>query len=193
MERNGLPKIPRWVLVQYEIQAEQKVPKPQPDAYKNAPLTIVGDHTPETIDQMRNCMAYSNVVAGAICADSHFGYAQPVGGGVIAYEKQISISGVGFDIACGNMATRLDTTYGDVKERLPDILERIQRTISFGIGRHNQERVDAALFDDEESWRASDMIRIKDRARDQLGTVGSGNHYDVDVFAEAHDTTQGAF
>ena len=59
---------------------------------------------------MRNCMAVGNVVAGVICADGHLGYAQPVGG-VIAYEKQISISGVGFDIGCGNMAVRLDTPY----------------------------------------------------------------------------------
>ena len=48
--------------------------------------------------------------AGVICADGHLGYAQPVGG-VIAYEKQISISGVGFDIGCGNMAVRLDTPF----------------------------------------------------------------------------------
>ena len=31
------------------------------------------------------------------------GYAQPVGG-VIAYEEHVSVSGVGFDIGCGNMA-----------------------------------------------------------------------------------------
>ena len=54
--------------------------------------------------------AVGNVVAGVICADGHLGYAQPVGG-VIAYEKQISISGVGFDIGCGNMAVRLDTPF----------------------------------------------------------------------------------
>lgn len=52
-------------------------------------------------------MAVGNVVAGVICADRHLGYAQPVGD-VIAYEKQISISNVGFDIGCGNMAARLN-------------------------------------------------------------------------------------
>ena len=45
-------------------------------------------------------------VGGVLCADGHLGYAQPVGG-VIAYEEHISVSGVGFDIACGNMAVRL--------------------------------------------------------------------------------------
>jgi len=53
-----------------------------------------------------------------ICADGHLGYAQPVGG-VIAYEKQISISGVGFDIGCGNMAARLDTPFESIRDAAP--------------------------------------------------------------------------
>jgi tRNA-splicing ligase RtcB (3'-phosphate/5'-hydroxy nucleic acid ligase) len=65
---------------------------------------ILGRHDEGTIGQMNNCMRYGNVAAGVICADGHLGYAQPVGG-VIAYQDQISVSGVGFDIACGNMAS----------------------------------------------------------------------------------------
>ena len=68
-----------------------------------APLEILGMHEPATIEQMRNCMGFGNVVAGVLAADGHLGYAQPIGG-VIAYQGQISISGVGFDIACGNAA-----------------------------------------------------------------------------------------
>ena len=86
--------------------------RPQEDRFKNAPLKIFGQHDDATIAQMRNCMAVGNVVSGVICADGHLGYAQPVGG-VIAYEKQISISGVGFDIGCGNMAARLDVPFED--------------------------------------------------------------------------------
>jgi hypothetical protein len=67
-----------------------------------APLEILGMHEPATIEQMRNCMGFGNVVAGVLAADG-LGYAQPVGG-VIAYQGQISISGVGFDVA---WATRL--------------------------------------------------------------------------------------
>src|SRR6185312_14423367 len=81
--------------------------QPQKEQYKNSPLQIFGEHDDATIAQMRNCMSVGNAVAGVICADGHLGYAQPVGG-VIAYEKQISISGVGFDIGCGNMAVKLD-------------------------------------------------------------------------------------
>src|SRR5262249_44002239 len=84
--------------------------KPQAPQFQNRPLKVFGEHDHATVAQMRNCMSVGNVVAGVVCADGHLGYAQPVGG-VIAYEKQISISGVGFDIGCGNMAIRLDTPF----------------------------------------------------------------------------------
>ena len=105
---------------------------------------------------MRNCMAVGNAVAGVICADGHLGYAQPVGG-VIAYEKQISISGVGFDIGCGNMAVRLDTPFTAIEDKLGDIIRDVSRVISFGVGRTNEERVEHNLFDDGDAWRESDM------------------------------------
>jgi tRNA-splicing ligase RtcB len=95
-------------------------------------------------------MGVGNVVAGVIRADGHLGYAQPVGG-VIAYEDQISISGVGFDIGYGNMAVRFDTRYDDIAARVPTIAEDIHSIISFGVGRTNDERVDHELFDDGEA------------------------------------------
>ena len=68
---------------------------------------IFGKHDERTKEQMARCMGVGSVVGGVLCADGHLGYAQPVVG-VIAYEEHISVSGVGFDIACGNMAVRLD-------------------------------------------------------------------------------------
>src|ERR1051326_2645944 len=112
---------------------------PQAPQYQNSPLKVFGEHDEGTLAQMRNCMSVGNVVAGTICADGHLGYAQPVGG-VIAYEKQISISGVGFDIGCGNMAARLDVPFDDIKSIVPTIIRDVARVISFGIGRANAER-----------------------------------------------------
>jgi tRNA-splicing ligase RtcB len=156
--------------------------KPQAPEYQNGPLRIFGQHDEATVTQMRNCMSVGNAVAGVICADGHLGYAQPVGG-VIAYEKQISISGVGFDIGCGNMAVRLDTTYAEIAARVADILADVRRVISFGVGRSNEERVEHELFDDAEAWRESDMGEYRAKAVGQLGTVGSGNHY-VDLMRD---------
>lgn len=155
---------------------------PQDAQYANAPLTIIGEHDPNTVAQIQNCMKVGNAVAGVICADGHLGYAQPVGG-VIAYEGQISLSGVGFDIACGNMAVRLTQTYEEIAPRVLDITREIARVVSFGVGRTNDERVTHDLFDDDEAWRISGMEDYRQKARTQLGTVGSGNHY-VDLMRD---------
>lgn len=156
--------------------------QPQPERFKDSPLKIFGEHDDATIAQMRNCMAVGNAVAGVICADGHLGYAQPVGG-VIAYEKQISISGVGFDIGCGNMAVKLDVPFSDISALVPTITKDISKLISFGVGRSNAERVEHNLFDDADAWRKSDMEDYRNKAIGQLGTVGSGNHY-VDLMKD---------
>jgi len=72
-----------------------------------AEARIFGRHDERTLAQMDRCMQVGSVAAGVLCADAHLGYAHPIGG-VIAYEDHISISGVGFDIGCGNLAARLD-------------------------------------------------------------------------------------
>lgn len=154
----------------------------QPPEYANAPLQVFGPHDENTVTQMKNCMAVGNVVGGVICADGHLGYAQPVGG-VVAYEGQISISGVGFDIACGNMAARLDVPFSAIQDRVGDIIRDVAKTISFGVGRTNGERVEHALFDDGDAWREADREDYRQKAVAQLGTVGSGNHY-VDLMRD---------
>jgi tRNA-splicing ligase RtcB len=173
------------IAAEIEHYAEGIAKGDQPEQYRNAPLKIYGDHDANTISQMKNCMSVGNVVAGVLCADGHLGYAQPVGG-VIAYEKQISISGVGFDIACGNMAVRLDVSYADIEPHICDIARQIPQVVSFGVGRTNDERVSHELFDDAEAWRNADMEGYRSKAMAQLGTVGSGNHY-VDLLRDDDD------
>jgi tRNA-splicing ligase RtcB len=146
------------------------------------PVRIFGEHDPRTLTQLDRCMNTGSAVQGVLCADGHLGYAHPIGG-VVAYEEHISISGVGFDIACGNMAVRLDVPASEVAPQASAILDDITRTVSFGIGRCNAERVDHPLFDERDLWRAAGADSLKGMARDQLGTVGAGNHY-VDLFAD---------
>jgi tRNA-splicing ligase RtcB len=145
-------------------------------------IKIFGEHDERTKEQMTRCMQYGSVAGGVLCADGHLGYAQPVGG-VIAYEEHISVSGVGFDIACGNMAVRLDVPKAAIADRVGPLLAEIAGTISFGIGRKNAEKVEHAVFDSP-LWQESEVSDpLKQMARAQLGTVGSGNHY-VDLFAD---------
>ena len=126
-------------------------------------------------------------------ADGHVGYVMPIGG-VAAYRDKVSVVGVGFDIACGNAAIRTDLTLHGTPgfaDRLPAIADEIQSTVSFGIGRKNRSDdapVDHPLFESA-SWQAlpANVVRgLRDKARSQLGTVGSGNHY-VDVFVDEND------
>lgn len=142
---------------------------------------VYGQHDERTLGQMATCMSAGSAVAGVLCADGHLGYAHPIGG-VVGYTDHISISGVGFDIACGNMAVRLDTRHDDIADSIGTILQDIVSVVSFGVGRKNEERVDHDLFDSD-LWRAAEVEDIKAMARAQLGTVGSGNHY-VDIFED---------
>jgi tRNA-splicing ligase RtcB (3'-phosphate/5'-hydroxy nucleic acid ligase) len=147
---------------------------------------IYGQHDDRTIKQMETCMTTGSATAGVLCADGHLGYAHPIGG-VVGYADHISISGVGFDIACGNMAVRLDTPYVDIAPRIGEILQDISRVVSFGVGRKNEERVDHELFESD-LWNAADVADLKSMAQAQLGTVGSGNHY-VDIFEDGDGAT----
>jgi tRNA-splicing ligase RtcB (3'-phosphate/5'-hydroxy nucleic acid ligase) len=144
-------------------------------------FTLYGQHDDNTIAQMEGVMA-SGAAYGVLCADGHYGYGHPIGG-VAAYREHISISGVGFDIACGNMAIKLDTRYEDIKADAGTILADIGRAISFGIGQKNDERVEHWIFDAYDLWSKANALDLRQKAREQLGTVGSGNHY-VDLFSD---------
>jgi len=155
-------------------------------------ITIFGDHEPKTIEQLKDVA--SRAEHAALMADGHLGYVMPIGG-VAAYRDQVSVVGVGFDIACGNAAIRTDLTVENnsgLIERLPTLADEIQSVVSFGMGRKNRADdapVDHPLFENA-AWgalpgHAREGLRAKARA--QLGTVGSGNHY-VDVFADETGT-----
>ena len=154
-------------------------------------VAVFGEHEAATLAQLDDVA--SRATRAALMADGHLGYVMPIGG-VAAYKEQVSVVGVGFDIACGNAAIRTDLTMSrasDLVDRLDDVADTIQDEISFGIGRKNRADdapVDHRLFESP-AWQAlPDDARkgLRDKARAQLGTVGSGNHY-VDVFVDESD------
>ena len=147
---------------------------------------VFGSHDANTLAQLADVA--SRAERAALMADGHVGYVMPIGG-VAAYHNKASVVGVGFDIACGNAAILTDLTIETLPASLGPIADEIQRTISFGVGRTNRADdapVDDPLFDDP-AWDAipgrHERDTLRRKARDQLGTVGSGNHY-VDVFAD---------
>ena len=146
-------------------------------------IKVIGDHEEKTIAQAMNVVA-KGADKFILCADGHLGYGHPIGG-VAAYKDRISISGVGFDIACGNMAVKLPVKASEISD-WKAIGREINSTISFGVGRVNETKVEAEFLDVEENWRNEATEGLKDLAARQLGTVGSGNHY-VDVFRDEED------
>ena len=150
---------------------------------------IFGTHEPNTLEQLRDVASRAD--RAALMADGHLGYVMPIGG-VAAYRRQVSVVGVGFDIACGNAAIRTDLTRAQLAPHLRELADGIHQAISFGVGRKNQAGdapTDHPLFEDP-AWEAvpdrHERDRLRAKARSQLGTVGSGNHY-VDVFADDTD------
>ncbi len=145
-------------------------------------IPVFGNPLQNAVDQIVNCHKDANY--SALMADHHLGYAVPIGG-VVAYENHISPSGVGYDIACGNKAVKLNCKWEDIELGMESIMDRIFNEISFGVGKVNLEQVDHALFDSE-TWKIDVVSGLKDKSRAQLGTTGSGNHY-VDIFRDEDD------
>ena len=148
-------------------------------------IPVWGDPVDEgALTQARTCRRSADAVA--MMADHHLGYAVPIGG-VVVYRDAISPSGVGFDIACGNKAVRLDVLADEVRARIGRIMDEIFSRVSFGMGRTNPTPVEHPLFDAGEArWKHPAVRGLKRMAADQLGTVGGGNHY-VDVFTDERD------
>jgi tRNA-splicing ligase RtcB len=156
---------------------------------------IFGKHDENTLEQFRE--VEKTATKAALMPDGHFGYIMPVGG-VAGYRNLVSVHGVGYDIACGNAALKTDMKLSDLgksPEKLNFMLTRIAdevfSSLSFGIGLNNKSidsPRDHALFDSPR-WKLIPRAyknQLFDKAREQLGTIGSGNHY-VDIFVDEED------
>ena len=155
-------------------------------------MQIFGQHEKQTLEQLARVAKQAE--HAALMADGHLGYVMPIGG-VAAYQNQVSVAGVGFDIACGNAAIRTDLRLhdlagrpGGLRHHLEQLGDEIRHGITFGIGGTNPSRdapSDHPLFTDPvwEAVPARHRSTLLNKARKQLGTVGSGNHY-VDIFAD---------
>src|SRR5580698_6282636 len=134
-------------------------------------IPVWGEHEEKTIGQIQTCSATAD--RAALMADGHLGYAVPIGG-VVAYKDAISPSGVGFDIACGNKAVRLDMPGSELRPRIAKFMDEIWSTLSFGVGRKNAEKVEHAIFErDYPGWELEATRPLRQKAQIQLGTIGS--------------------
>ena len=118
----------------------------------------------------------------------------------------ISPGGIGFDINCGMRLVKTNLTYEDVLPRLTRLVDRLFARVPAGVGSSGFLRLsrqefrdvveqgarwcikkgfgwveDLELTEDEGCAEDADSTKVSDRAIDrgfnQIGTLGSGNHY----------------
>ena len=147
-------------------------------------MKIFGQHDADTVAQLERCAAAERNVPAVLCADGHLGYSMPIGG-VVGYRAHVSPSGVGYDIACGNLAVQTNLSAADVPDAdMRRLAREIERRISFGIGRKNTDPIgEHPVFDRIAASPVPQQRAMLELARSQLGTVGAGNHY-VDVLED---------
>ncbi len=127
------------------------------------------------LDQMRNACRLPVSVRGAQMPDGHVGYGLPIGG-VLATENAVIPYAVGVDIACRMKLSVLDIPAADMKRLNVQLVRALERETKFGVGATWKTPLDHDVL--EEDWRVTPLTgRLFDKARAQLGTSGSGNHF----------------
>jgi len=111
----------------------------------------------------------------------HYCFTVPTGYLIVRRNGKVIITG-----NCGNKAVLIDADASDVRKNISKIMDDIFKNISFGVGRINQSSVESPLLDDGDIWSDQPMADLHKLASEQLGTIGSGNHF-VDVFSDELD------
>jgi tRNA-splicing ligase RtcB len=154
----------------------ESIPVAYADRADPAPYRIWGQGIDaQALDQMNQAARLPVAVSGALMPDAHVGYGLPIGG-VLATDNAVIPYAVGVDIACRMKLSVLDIATGDMK-RLHDSLRRaLERETVFGVGATFRTPLEHDVLD--EDWSVTPITqRLFDKARGQLGTSGSGNHF----------------
>jgi tRNA-splicing ligase RtcB len=192
----------RWIdATTYEIPADAR-PDMRVPARVFADEELLGAILQDSsLVQLQNVATLPGIVDAALAMpDIHQGYGFPVGG-VAATELPdgvVSPGGVGYDINCGVRLLAAPFTDEELGKRREPFVHQLSRDIPAGAGKGGGMRVDLdrVLVDgsrvvggDDDVQRTESQGRLegadpkvvseraRDRGRDQLGTMGSGNHF----------------
>jgi tRNA-splicing ligase RtcB len=147
---------------------------------RGIPLSIWGqDLDPKSLEQMNNACGLPVSVAAALMPDAHVGYGVPIGG-VLATRGAVIPYAVGVDIACRMKLSVFDLPpeHLDKKHERDRLIDAIESQTKFGVGSEfrGRERREHAVMD--LAWDSHFLTRdLRDKAWNQLGTSGSGNHF----------------
>lgn len=130
------------------------------------------------ISQMEQALRLPVAVAGALMPDAHVGYGLPIGGVLATHEAVIPYA-VGVDIACRMRLSIYPLSPHTIGQRRNDFRRALIDRTRFG-QRETWERGDFPEHPvlDDPAWKATRLLKsLQIRARQQLGTSGSGNHF----------------
>lgn len=124
-------------------------------------------------EQMNTAARLPVFVGGALMPDAHSGYALPVGG-VAVLEGALSPSFVGYDIGCRMTLSELRI----FENEIPAAIAAIKKIARFGFQTNEGQNEQWHPVLENPLWSEIPVLRaLKDKARLQLGTSGSGNHF----------------
>lgn len=156
----------------------EAIPEREPIAYRRW-----GSEIDEgTLKQMQDACALPVAEKAAIMGDGHIGFGLPIGG-VLATVDSVIPYAVGVDIGCRVKMSVIDTPVQDLEKELRGSIRRgdrlsesLERGTRFGVGASWRPRCNHPVMDAD--WNCSPVTKaMRDRAWDQLGTSGSGNHF----------------
>jgi tRNA-splicing ligase RtcB (3'-phosphate/5'-hydroxy nucleic acid ligase) len=192
----------RWIdATTYEIPADAR-PDMRVPARVFADEELLGAILQDSsLEQLQNVATLPGIVDAALAMpDIHQGYGFPVGG-LAATEVPdgvVSPGGVGYDINCGVRLLALPLAADELGKRREPLVHQLSRDIPAGAGKGGGMRVDVDRVlvegsrvvgggEDVERTESDGCLpgadpkavseRARDRGRDQLGTMGSGNHF----------------
>ncbi len=134
------------------------------------------------LKQMEIASRLPVAVAGALMPDAHQGYGLPIGG-VLATNNAIIPYAVGVDIGCRMCLSIFNIEPSELKKREAYFQRELIAHTLFGTGRdfnsgeHKNGKTAHEVIDRKEFEEISFLRNLQNKAANQLGSSGSGNHF----------------
>lgn len=144
----------------------------------NGLLSIYGrEHIAHNaIQQMENAMRLPVAAKGALMPDAHHGYGLPIGG-VLAAKNAVIPFGVGLDIGCRMALSIFDAPVDLLKHKAYELQKALKFYTHFGNDGALEKQASHAITDDPRFQATGLLKHLHAKARYQLGSSGTGNHF----------------
>jgi tRNA-splicing ligase RtcB len=167
--------------------------------------------SPELLDQIKNDQSVIQVANVATLPgivrhslampDIHWGYGFPIGG-VAAFDMEegvVSPGGVGYDINCGVRLLTTSLPVMEIRPRIKEVVSALFMSVPTGVGSRGKIKLSKSeekrVAAEGASWaikNGADPEAVSDRAykrgHDEVGTLGSGNHFlEIQYVDEIYD------